>query len=261
MTTRVLSDASPASQSSGRRRLTGTPDPLASRSTTRGGPDGSGVSLPPAWQPGSSETTVWREPGGGGAGAAESPFAECHPPVVDADGAVAEAGHDEGAVGVTGQARHAAVGARGDVLGPSADPGEAPGCAAPQLPGPLGAPCESLSPGRGGRQRPDEPEGPLGATGTESGPQPPAAPEPQPGGQTPGNDWLWAPHFPSSSSSRRGRRRSFGPSRPLQAAMCAGDRRAAGGGAWLRQEQTQRAGWEIGAAKETLGAGLGTSPR
>lgn len=45
------------------------------------------------------------------------PFAERHPPVVDADGAIAEASHDEGAVRVTGQACHAAVSARGDVLG------------------------------------------------------------------------------------------------------------------------------------------------
>ena len=45
------------------------------------------------------------------------PFTERHPSVVDTDGAIAEAGHDEGAVGVTGQAGHAAVGACGDVLG------------------------------------------------------------------------------------------------------------------------------------------------
>lgn len=68
--------------------------------------------------------SVWaREPGrnmttwlvlvlGGGL-----PFTERHPSVVDTDGAIAEAGHDEGAVGVTGQAGHAAVGACGDVLG------------------------------------------------------------------------------------------------------------------------------------------------
>lgn len=52
---------------------------------------------------------------GGGCGL---PFTERHPPVVDADGAVPEASHDEGAVGVTGQACHTAVSARGDVLGP-----------------------------------------------------------------------------------------------------------------------------------------------
>lgn len=51
-------------------------------------------------------------------GAAGLPFTERHPSVVDADGAVAKAGHNEGAVGVTGQACHAAVSARGDVLGP-----------------------------------------------------------------------------------------------------------------------------------------------
>ena len=58
-------------------------------------------------------------PGDGGIGEAQLPFAERHPPVIDADGAVAEPGHNEGAVGVAGEARHAAVGARGDVLGPT----------------------------------------------------------------------------------------------------------------------------------------------
>lgn len=58
-------------------------------------------------------------PGDGGVGEAQLPFAECHPPVIDADGAVAEPGHNEGAMGVAGEARHAAVGARGDVLGPT----------------------------------------------------------------------------------------------------------------------------------------------
>ena len=53
---------------------------------------------------------------------AQLPLAERHPPVVDADGAIAEPGHDEGAVGVAGQARHAAVGTGGDVLGPTQTP-------------------------------------------------------------------------------------------------------------------------------------------
>lgn len=72
--------------------------------------------------------SVWaQKPGGnmttlsGGCwcwGGCRLPFTERHPPVVDTDGAVAEASHNEGAVGVAGQAGHAAVSARGDVLGP-----------------------------------------------------------------------------------------------------------------------------------------------
>lgn len=45
------------------------------------------------------------------------PLAQCQPPVVHTDGAVAQASHDQGAVRVTGQAGHAAVGTCGDVLG------------------------------------------------------------------------------------------------------------------------------------------------
>lgn len=46
------------------------------------------------------------------------PFTECHPPVVDPDGAIAQASHNERAVGVTGQTCHTAVGTRGNVLSP-----------------------------------------------------------------------------------------------------------------------------------------------
>lgn len=55
-------------------------------------------------------------------GAAALPFTERHPPVIDTDGAITKASHDEGAVGVTGQACHAAVSTRGDVLGQNTGP-------------------------------------------------------------------------------------------------------------------------------------------
>jgi hypothetical protein len=45
------------------------------------------------------------------------PFTERHPPVIDTDGAITEASHDERAMGVAGQTCHAAVSACGDVLG------------------------------------------------------------------------------------------------------------------------------------------------
>ena len=70
----------------------------------------------PSWAGG------WLRLAEGGEGVAQLPLAERHPPVVDADGAIAEPGHDEGAVGVAGQARHAAVGTGGDVLGPTQTP-------------------------------------------------------------------------------------------------------------------------------------------
>lgn len=90
--------------------------------------------------------------GGRGAGAG-LPFTERHPPVVNADGAVAEASHDEGAVGVAGQACHAAVSARGDVLEPSTGTAVSPPAAAqramssrsqgPPPPPPVGKPAKA----------------------------------------------------------------------------------------------------------------------
>lgn len=73
------------------------------------------------WEAMFSALGTWA-PAEGAEGATQLPLAERHPPVVDADGAVAKPGHDEGAAGVAGQARHAAVGPRGDVLGPMESP-------------------------------------------------------------------------------------------------------------------------------------------
>lgn len=49
-------------------------------------------------------------------GGRELPFTEGHPPVEHADGAVPQPRHDQGAVGVTGQAGDTAVSSRGNVL-------------------------------------------------------------------------------------------------------------------------------------------------
>lgn len=90
---------------------------------------------------------------------AQLPFAERHPSVVDADGAIAQASHDEGAVGVTGQAGHAAVSTRGDILGPDTETSEALWCRATNSCwGPVEPQQRVLHPG--------------GAWGTEPGPCP-----------------------------------------------------------------------------------------
>lgn len=86
-----------------------------------------------------------RAPAGAVPATAELPFTECHPAVIDADGTVTEAGHDERAMGITGQARHAAVGTRGDVLG--SDTWDRVACCSGASGVDLGPPDSQLGPG------------------------------------------------------------------------------------------------------------------